>query len=130
MTDLPANLSFASLFAYLYRAHGAEAFALFLEEVNQLDGRYGDVFTLERQKETLAELRTMGLDAVANAIEASLPHEWQVQHPYNDRVWDDDRPRLVKEWQAKMDAKRKAFEAKNSPQVLGTTPPNAWGVVG
>ena len=64
----------------------------------------------------------MGLDTVATTVEEVLPHEWELPHPYSDRIWDDDREQLVSEWQTKMDAKRKAFEAQDSPQVLGTTP--------
>ena len=121
MSDLPSNLNMAGLLAFLHKEYGAEAFAQFLVEVNQLDGRYGDVFTLERQQETIKELRSLGLDAVAATVEEVLPHEWQVNHPFSDRIWDDDRPRLVAEWQAKMDAKRKAFE-DSPPTDLGQTP--------
>ena len=36
----------------------------------------------------------MGLDAVATTVEAVLPHEWELPHPYSDRIWDDGREQL------------------------------------
>ena len=63
-------------------------------------------------------------DAVAIAVEDTLPHEWELPHPYSNRIWDDDRQRLVKEWQAEMAEKKKKYEVSRlipriRPRYLG-----------
>lgn len=116
MTNLPADLTMPQLWAFLHKTYGGEALQQFLREVIDLN-RYGDVLSLERQQETLKELRT-----IATTVEAVLPHEWELPHPYSDRIWDDGREQLILKWQKEMDAKRTAFEEQNSPQVLGNTP--------
>ena len=113
LEGMPSDLTMPQLLSFLHKTYGEEAFKQFLLQVNELN-RYGPVFSIEKQQETLGELKSLGLHAVADAIESALPHEWQLPHPYTARIWDDDREELVLKWQQEMDAKRKAFEERDS----------------
>ena len=112
MTDLPANLNMAGLLAFLHKTYGAEPLKQTLRQINELN-RYGTVFSLERQQETIKELRSMGLDAVATTVEAVLPHEWELPCPLPALAL----PHLVEEWHTEMAEKKRKHELSNSPQV-------------
>ena len=112
----PSDLNFAGLFAFIYKVGLAQGLVQTLHELVAL-GRYGNRMSRDWHEEngTLDELRAMGLDAVAQIVEQTLPHEWELDpnRLFQDHIWDVDRPQQIARWQKEMDAKR-AFEAKSA----------------
>ena len=104
-TSLPDNLSWAGLWAFLYRSYSAEALAAALLELTA-GGRYGAALTKQRQAPAIKELRAVGLGAVADIVEQMLPQVWDIPCPHTH----DATPSLVAKWHAEMAELKAAFE--------------------
>jgi hypothetical protein len=124
-TDL-AELNWAGMWSFLHKHYGTDAFARALVELVD-GGRYGDCLSKQKQASAIKELRSLGLDAVADIVEQTLPQIWDLPHPYQDKIWEGgigslSREQLILKHHKEMAALKAAHEAKHSRP--GTTVDN------
>jgi hypothetical protein len=108
-TDL-AELGWAGMWAFMHRTWGADTFARALVELVD-GGRYGACLTKQKQAPAIKELRALGLGAVADVVEQTLPQIWQIPCPHTH----DATPSLVAKWHAEMAELKAAFEQDSRP---------------